>query len=193
MKFINLKLFRGEYNLSQKELVRLTGLTQSIVSYIENGLQEISENQLGPLKEAFPKVDFNRYIYESERYQHTVVNPDINIEADRHFEGDWSAPTPISQIGEYKILITMERVSVAFDGTIIINRNDGSFRNIGYYQIDPLSLGNEYLIENLTTKDWFNDNVYESFKRCYRIACALVGRKPVNQVKQEIGHSEQWL
>lgn len=193
MKFINLKQFRAEHNLSQKELVSLTGLTQSTVSYIENGLQEISDNQLGPLKDAFPDIDFNQYIYESERYRQSVVIPECNMEADRRFVGDWSKPTPINILGEYKILLTIGRVSVAFDGTIIIDRNDGSFRNIGYYQIDPLSFGSEHLIDNLTTKDWFNDMVYESFKRCYHIACALVGKKPAKQVKQEIVHSEQWL
>lgn len=50
MKFINLKQFRKDKNLSQKELVALTGLPQSTVSYLENGYQEVRENQLLVLK-----------------------------------------------------------------------------------------------------------------------------------------------
>ena len=68
MKFINLKQFRKDKNLSQKELVALTGLPQSTVSYLENGYQEVRENQLLVLKRVFPDDEVSQYIYESDSY-----------------------------------------------------------------------------------------------------------------------------
>ena len=40
MKFINLKRFRQDRCLSQKELVAITGLPQSTVSYIEMDIRK---------------------------------------------------------------------------------------------------------------------------------------------------------
>ena len=91
MKFINLKQFRQDRSLSQKELVAITGLPQSTVSYIENGYQEIRENQLEVLKKAFPDADFARYIYRyiymSASYPYLTNARQHDIEANRKFRG----------------------------------------------------------------------------------------------------------
>lgn len=186
MKFINLKQFRQDRGLSQKELVAITGLPQSTVSYIENGYQEIRENQLTALKQAYPDADFVQYIYESSSYPYLTNLSRHEMEADRKFPGDWSRPTPLDRIDGTDILVKMGRASVSFDGDIVLDRNDGTFLNLGYYVIEPDSLGVSDLIDRLTEKEWFNDELYEDFKRCYLIACRLVGKRPAAQVKS--GH-----
>lgn len=185
MKFINLKQFRQDRSLSQKELVAITGLPQSTVSYIENGYQEIRENQLEVLKKAFPDADFARYIYMSASYPHLTKARHQETWANRKFPGDWSSPTPLDKIDGIDILMQMGRASVSFDGDIVLDRNDGTFLNIGYYVIEPDLFGDRDLIDHLTGKEWFNDELYEDFKRCYLIACRLVGKRPVKQIKMD--------
>lgn len=185
MKFINLKRFRQDRCLSQKELVAITGLPQSTVSYIENGYQEIRENQLAVLKQAFPDTDFVQYIYESTSYPYLSNGRLHEIETDRKFAGDWSRPNPLERIEGMDILMTMGRASVSFDGNIVLDRNDGTFLNLGYYVIEPDLFSDSDLIYHLTEKAWFNDELYEDFKRCYFIACRLVGKRPVKQLKMD--------
>ena len=183
MRFINLKLFREERGLSQKKVVRDTGLPQSTVSYIENGYQEVSENHLERLKRTYPDADFSPYIYESEEYPYSIVKKSSPAEEVRKFEGDWSMPNPICHIGKHKVLLKMGRIFVSFDGDIIMDRNDGSFERLGYYFIEPEMLERGDLISGLTAKDWFDDELFEDFKRCYPLACGLTGRRPVLQLK----------
>ena len=40
----------------------------------------------------------------------------------------------------------MGRASISFGGDIVLDRNDGTFLNIGYYVIEPDLFGNRYLI-----------------------------------------------
>lgn len=185
MKFINLKQFRQDRSLTQKELVAITGLPQSTVSYIENGYQKIRENQLAVLKQAYPDADFSRYIYESASYPYLTNSCRHDMEANRKFPGDWSRPTPLDKIDGISILLKMGRASVSFDGDIIIDRNDGTFLNLGYYVVEPDLFGDSDLIDHLTEKECFNDELYEDFKRCYLIACRLVGKRPVAQIKTD--------
>ena len=185
MKFINLKHFRQDKGLSQKELVAITGLPQSSISYIENGYQEIRKNQLDALEQAFPEVDFSTYIFESATYPYLSNARQHEIDSKRNFNGDWSRPTPLMKIEGMDILITMGRAFVSFDGEIVLDRNDGTFRNLGFYVIEPDSLGFSTLINQLSEKEWFNDDLYEDFKRCYFIACLIVGERPVAQIKVE--------
>ena len=98
MRFINLKLFRKERGLSQKELVRETGLPQSSVSYIENGYQEVSESHLELLKRAYPDVDFTPYFYESDHYPYSAVAKARHEDDIRKFEGDWSTPVSYTHL-----------------------------------------------------------------------------------------------
>lgn len=183
MKFINLRQFRKDKNLTQKELVSITGLPQSTVSYIENGYQEIREHQLAVLRHAFPEVSFAPYIYESSTYPNLNNTPQHDVVSNRTFPGDWSKPCPMGQVDGLSILMKMGRAAVSFEGHIVLDRNDGTFMNFGYHVINPDSLGNSRLMEHLTTKGWFNDELYEDFKRCYLIACCLVGKSPVKQVQ----------
>lgn len=184
MKFINLKKFREDRELTQKDLVRITGLPQSTVSYIENGLQEICEKHLDTLKSVFPDVDFSPYIYESDNYAYSVITRNLDEDEKRKFEGDWSTPSPIERIDRTDILLVMGRVSVSFDGDILLDRNDGSFKYMGYYHLGPERFESECLVEYLASKPWFDDEIYEDFKRCYLIVCRLTGREPVSQTKQ---------
>lgn len=184
MKFINLKLFRKERGLNQKQLVNDVGLPQSTVSYIENGYQEVSENHLEKLKNAYPDVDFSSYLYEREDYPYSVMKKHLHKEDIRKFEGDWSSPNPICQIGKSQVLLKMGRIYISFDGEIIIDRNDGSFERLGYHFIEPEMLESCDLIKGLTAKEWFDDELFEDFKRCYPIACRLVGKMPIKQIKQ---------
>lgn len=41
-----------------------------------------------------------------------------------------------------------------------------------------------HIIDHLVSKAWFNDEIYEDFKRCYLIACRLAGREPTVQIKR---------
>ena len=81
--------------------------------------------------------------------------------------------------------MTMGRASVSFDGNIVLDRNDGTFLNLGYYVIETDLFSDSDLIYHLTEKAWFNDELYEDFKRCYLIACHLAGKRPVKQIKMD--------
>lgn len=183
MKFLNLKQFRKDKDLSQKKLVALTGLPQSTISYIENGYQEVREKQLAVLRRAFPEADLSKYIYESDSYPSLSQSKPLKEESNQTFPGDWSRPNPVDKVEGLEILMKMGRVSISFDGYILLDRNDGTYLNIGYYVINPDLFGETDLIDHLTQKGWFNDGLYEDFKRCYLIACCLVGKRPVKQVK----------
>lgn len=185
MKFINLKQFRQDRSLSQKELVAITGLPQSTVSYIENGYQEIRDNQLAMLKKAFPGTDFSLYFYESDSYPYLTHARRHQIEMKRTFPGDWSRPAPVDNTEGVDILLKMGRASVSFEGDILLDRNDGTFQSFGIYVIKPILLENSQLVNLLTKEKWFDDELYEDFKRCYLIACRLAGKQPVNQIKVE--------
>lgn len=183
MKFINLKQFRKDKDISQKKLVALTGLPQSTISYIENGYQEVRENQLIVLSRAFPEDDLSKYIYESESYPTLGQSKIHKKENNQTYSGDWSRPNPVDRVEGLDILMKMGRASISFDGNIILDRNDGTYLNFGYYVIKPDLFGDSELIYHLTHKGWFNDELYEDFKRSYFIACCLVGKRPVKQIK----------
>lgn len=67
---------------------------------------------------------------------------------------------------------------------MLLDRNDGTFNSLGYYEIDPEGLMDSHIIDHLVSKAWFNDEIYEDFKRCYLIACRLAGREPTVQIKR---------
>lgn len=92
-------------------------------------------------------------------------------------------PNPVCHVGRTKVLLKMGRICISFDGLIIIDRNDGSFEKLGYHLIEPEMLERGDLISGLAEKDWFDDEVFEDFKRCYPVACGLAGKKPVPQTK----------
>ena len=183
MKFINLKQFRSERELSQKQLVKDTGLSQSTVSYIENGYQEVSELHLEILRKTYPGIKFEDYVYMSESYPYAVVKKESDILCNRNFQGDWSSPTAVDKIGSTPILLKIGRVSMAFDGTLYLDRNDGTFKKLGYHIIGASKLNDGSIVARLIEETWFDDEIYEDFKRCYHIACRVSGIEPVAQIK----------
>lgn len=180
MKFINLKQFRKEHNLSQKQLVESMGLPQSTVSYLENGLQELSPLHKEILKAKFPNVDVEEYIYEKDSYASTTSE---HLMPKRNFACDWNSITPETTIGGISILLKVRRMSLATNGVLLIDKDDGSFRDIGYYTINPNQFSNPILLKELTKKEWFDDNLFEDFKRFYKLACALVDLVPAIQTQ----------
>ena len=185
MRFINLKQFRKERNLSQKMLEEKTGLPQSSISYLENGLQELTDPNYEMLQRAFPDIDFTPYLMERDSYSKTIVNDWDRVDNEPRFSGDWSVPTPIDRYENLPIICRMGRVSISMTGDIILDRNDGSFRFMGYYVVDSERLDENDWIDHLSEKDWFDDLMYEDFKRAYAIACALAGVAPAKQIKTE--------
>lgn len=180
MKFINLKQFRKEYQLSQKQLVERIELPQSTVSYLENGLQEFSSLHEEILKKRFPDVDFTPYIFERNGYASSTIE---QIASKRDFEGDWNSITPEATIGGIDILLIVRRIALSVNGILLLDKNNGSFSDIGYYIIQPSQLSNPHLLRELTLKEWFDNGIFEDFKRFYKIACGLAGIIPVSQEK----------
>ena len=66
MKFINLRLFRKERKLTQRQLGEALQLPQSTISYLENGLQEATDNLLECIKSTFQVNNLDGY--GNERY-----------------------------------------------------------------------------------------------------------------------------
>lgn len=187
MKFIKLKQFRQKRGLTQMALVAQTGISQSMVSFLENGGKEVRESHLEALKVAFPEEDFSSYIYESDRYP-AYLNYLKQCEEEEEkdpFSGMWTVPTPIETVDTLPIICKNGRVRVAIDGHIILDRNDGSFNTIGNYVIEPAKFSDNHLIAKLTRKSWFDSNLYEEFKRAYLIGCRLAGMHPVEQERIE--------
>lgn len=184
MKFINLKLFRREIGITQKELVTRIGLPQSVVSYLENGVMDLKEKHLMALNQAFPYQDFSQYIYESETYPQAIQFWETQPLKDTDpYPGMWTVPTPLEYVESLPILCKNGRVRIAFDGHIILDRNDGSFQEIGYHIIDPSKFSDKHLLAKLTQKSWFGNSLYEEFKRAYLIGCRLAGVHPIEQEK----------
>ena len=181
MKFINLKKFRKDRNLKQKTLVAQTGLKQSAVSYLENGYQEVTDVHLNALEQAYPNVDFGEYIYEQDSFPAAVAKHHPFVHTHRQYHGDWNKPTPLDNIQGHSILVKMGRINITGEGDMFLDKNDGSLAAIGYYHIPVKRLSDNRLLHSLTRKTWFDDEMYEHFKRCYALACSIAGVKPVNQ------------
>lgn len=185
MRFINLKKFRQDYNLKQKDISRTTGLNPSVLSFLANGYQVLTDKYLMILEEAYPWADFSAYIYEYDSYPIGIVTADMDSVANRTFAGDWNQLTPLDNVFGLDILLHMRRVHVTTDGHILIDRNDGTYENLGYYTISPERLSDPTLLYSLTQKEWFNDSVYEDFKRCYYIACHITGMPTTIQTTKD--------
>ena len=181
MKFINLKKFRKDRNLKQKTLVAQTGLQQSVVSYLENGYQEVTEMQLNALQKAYPDVDFEEYVYEQDGFPVAAAEHRPFVHTHRQYHGDWNKPTPLDNIQGHSILVKMGRINITGEGDLFLDKNDGTFSAIGYYHIPVKRLSDNHLLHSLTRKTWFDDEMYEHFKRCYALACSIAGVSSVNQ------------
>lgn len=184
MKFINLKLFRKERGLTQRAFVKQVGLAQSTVSYLENGVIELKESHIDAIKQAFPEVNISDYMFEFETYPaHLGFQFKHQPDKEDPFPGMWTVPTPLEVVESLPILCKNGRVRIAFEGHIILDRNDGTFEEIGYHIIPPNKFSDKYLLAKLTKKSWFDSILYEEFKRAYLIGCKLAGIHPVEQEK----------
>lgn len=185
MKFINLKLFRKERGLTQRDFVKQVGLVQSVVSYLENGVKEVTETHLDAFRKAYPGVNFSDYVFESETYPANLrYQFEYKPEVADPFPGMWTVPTPLEVVESLPILCRNGRVRIAFDGHILLDRNDGTFKELGYHIIDPRKFSDKHLLAKLTRNSWFDNSLYEEFKRAYLIGCRLAGLHPVEQEKQ---------
>lgn len=171
--------------MSQKEFVKKTGLPQSTVSYLENGYQALYPKQLELIEGAFPEENMSAYIYESDRYPKSVMRDKTSTADMRTFPGDWSIPAPIKEVDGMGIMCISGRVGVTLDGHLILDRNNGSFEYIGYCTVEPEDLSDNSLMCRMTDKEWFDNEIYEDFKRVYPVACCLAGIVPVKQIRDK--------
>lgn len=184
MKLINLKQFRQEYKITQKQLGESLKLPQSTISYLENGLQEVTDYLLERIKKIYRVDDLSPYVYERE----TFHNPAAVKIAEKEksvviFTGDWNSPSAIDVIEGFQILYRDGAISISRDGSLIIDRNNGIGFKLSHYVIRPEQFEEPNLLCILTTKEWFDDEMYESFKRCYFLACKIADIYPMRQLK----------
>lgn len=186
MKFINLKLFRNERNLTQRQLGEALQLPQSTISYLENGLQEATDHLLECIKSIFQVNDLDGYVYERK----TFHNPDVlhltsHEKKDIIFNNDWNEMMPIDTIEGFAVICKAGRINIAKDGTLLIDRNTGIGYCLSYYVICTNRFNDSNLLLSLTDKKWFDDETLEDFKRAYYIACSIAGILPAQQLKEE--------
>lgn len=184
MMFINLKLFRNERQLTQRQLGEALQLSQSTISYLENGLQEATDNLLDCIKSTFCVDNLDGYVYERK----TFHNPKT-----LHFSGqgvkdiiinsDWNEMKPIDSFDGFQIICKTGKINIAKDGTLLIDRNTGSGFCLSYYVISPDKFEDANLILSMMDRKWFDDEIFEDLKRAYYIGCRIAGIYPVQQLK----------
>lgn len=185
MKLINLKLFRKERGLTQRQLGDVLHLPQSTVSYLENGLQEATDYLLSAIKDVFKLDNLDDYVYERKTYH----NPDVAYLTKEErmnvfFEGDWNDVPPIDVIDGFQIICKTGNFSIAKDGTLFIDCNNGIGYRLSHYIICPDKFEEPNLLLSMTEKAWFDDEMYENFKRAYFIGCRIASIQPVRQLKK---------
>lgn len=185
MKLINLKQFRKERGLTQRQLGAALHLPQSSVSYLENGLQEVTDYLISSIKKAFKLDNLDDYVYERKTYH----NPDVAYLTKRDkknavFEGDWNDVLPIDVIDGFQIICKTGNFSIAKDGTLLIDRNNDIGYRLSHYIIRPDKFEDPNLLLSMTEKAWFDDEMYEDFKRAYFIGCRIASILPMRQLKK---------
>lgn len=187
MKFINLKQFRKERGLTQRQLGDALRLTQSTISYLENGLQEVTDYLLDCIKQEYKVNNLDAYVYERKTFHnpgelHLSGFEKIEIISNR----DWNEMAPIDIIDGFPIISKTGRINIAKDGTLLIDRNTGSDYCLSYYVISPDKFADSRLFLSIIEKNWFDSETLEDLKRAYFIGCRIVGVYPVQQVKDKI-------
>ena len=186
MKFINLKLFRKERNLTQRQLGEALQLPQSTVSYLENGLQEATDNLLECIKSTFQVNNLDGYVYERKTFHNPGVLHLTSLEKkDIIFNNDWNEIMPIDTIEGFAVICKSGKINIAKDGTLLIDRNTGIGYCLSYYIICPNRFNDSNLLLSLIDKKWFDDETLEDFKRAYYIGCRIAGIIPAQQLKEE--------
>lgn len=185
MQFINLKQFRKERGLTQKQLGDALQLPQSTISYLENGLQEATDYLIDCIKRVYNVDNLDGYVYERKTFhdpEKLFMKKSKALNA--IFEMNWDMANPIDILEGFPIICKIGQISIAKDGTLLIDRNIGIGYRLSYYIIRPEKFGRADLILSITTKDWFDFDVFEDFKRAYFIGCCISGIHPVEQSKE---------
>ena len=186
MKFINLKLFRNERNLTQRQLGEALQLSQSTISYLENGLQEATDYLLQCIKSTFQVDNLDGYIYERKTFHNPgVLHLTSQEQKDIIFNNDWDEIGPIETIEGFPVICKSGRINIAKDGTLLIDRNTGTGFCLSYYIICPDKFIDSNLLLSMVDKKWFDDEILEDFKRAYYIGCRIAGISPAHQLKEE--------
>ena len=187
MKFFNLRLFRQERNLFQWQFAEKVGITQSTASYLENASQEVTDYLLEKISQSFNVEDLSPYIYHQDSFGLQTFAAQKRIrQSNQTYKGDWNELRPIAYIDNFPIICKLGNVNVCPDGTILVLPPEILKIESGAYIIGPSRLNKESLLLKLTEKQWFNDSMFENFKRAYVIACALAKTKPAKQIKPSI-------
>lgn len=184
MKFINLKQFRKERGLTQKQLGDAMKLPQSTISYLENGLQEVTDYLLESIKRIFTIDSLDGYVYERKTF-HEPKKTSLEREKElvEIFDKDWDKPTPTDNLEGFPIVCKTGRIGIAMDGSLLIDRNMGIGYVMSHYVINSEKLIKEDLLLSITSKEWFDLDMFEDFKRAYYISCKIAGIQPVKQLK----------
>lgn len=187
MKFINLKQFRKEQGLTQQQLGQALRLPQSTISYLENGLQEVTDYLLSCIKQTFAIDNLDAYVYERKSFHNPEKSHLSGLERKEIFlDSEWNEIEPIDIIDGFPIICKNGRVNIAKNGTLLIDRNTGSGYCLSHYVISPDKFADSRLLLSMTEKKWFDDEILEDFKRAYFIGCRIVGIYPVQQLKDSI-------
>ncbi len=101
---------------------------------------------------------------------------------------DWDYANPIDILDGLPVVCKTGLINIAKDGTMVIDRNNGIGFRLGYYIIPPKQFIREDLLLSITTKDWFDLDMFEDFKRAYYIGCKVAGIQPVKQLKEVANH-----
>lgn len=185
MKLINLRQFRKERGLTQKQFGEAMQLSQSTVSCLENGLQEATGHLLDRMAKVFMVDNMDDYVYERKTYldpESVLMTRDEKMAG--VFAGDWNEMEPIDIIEGFPIICRLGTVSIGRDGTLLIDRNNGIGYKLSHYVIRPDKFEEPTLLLALTAKQWFDDEMYEDFKRAYFIGCKIADIYPMRQLKK---------
>lgn len=187
MKFINLKQLRKERGLTQEQLGKALKLPQSTISYLENGLQEVTDFLLKKIKQTFSIDNLDGYVYERKTF-HEPKKTSLERETELAviFNKDWDRPTPVDNLEGFPIVCKTGRIGIAMDGSLVIDRNMGIGYLISCYVVSPEKFVKEDLLLSITSKEWLDLDMFEDFKRAYYIGCRIAGIPPVKQLKEAV-------
>ena len=187
MKFINLKLFRKEHGLTQQHLAEVLQLPQSTISYLENGLQEATDHLLNRIKGALKIDDIDGYIYERKTFNDSErLFLAKKKEKTAIFDMDWNELQPVEEIEGFQIVCKTGQISIAKDGTLLIDRNIGIGYRLNRYIIRPDKFDNPNLLLAISSRDWFDYDMFEDFKTAYYIVCRLLREKNTDKLKVQV-------
>lgn len=187
MKFINLKLFRKEHGLTQQHLAEVLQLPQSTISYLENGLQEATDHLLNRIKGALKIDDIDGYIYERKTFNDSErLFLAKKKEKTAIFDMDWNELQPVEEIEGFQIVCKTGQISIAKDGTLLIDRDIGIGYRLNRYIIRPDKFDNPNLLLAISSRDWFDYDIFEDFKTAYYIGCRIAGVLPTEQLKVKV-------